>query len=111
MDVRTEAEEVNLDRENVQRILRKELNMRLVCAQIGPNFLSEEQKERCKELCLDVLQRIENEPDLFNLIITCDETWVLTYDHETKRQSMQWNSKQSPRPKRHARVFRMSMTC
>jgi len=65
-----------------------------------PKLLSDEQKERCKELCLNLLQRIENEPDLLNLIITYDETWVFMYDLETKRQSVQWKSASSPRPKR-----------
>ena len=51
---------------------------------IGSKVLSNEQKERRKELCFDLLQRIENEPDLLNLIITCDETWIFTYDLETK---------------------------
>ena len=50
-----------------------------------PKLLSDEQKERCKELCLNLLQRIENEPDLLNLIImSTEETWVFTYDLETK---------------------------
>ena len=31
-------------------------------------------------------------------VITCDETWIFTYDPETKRQSMQWKSPSSPRP-------------
>ena len=62
--------------------------------------LSDEQKERRKEICLGLLQRIENEPDLLNSIITCDETWVFTYDPETKQQSMQWKSTSSPRPKK-----------
>jgi hypothetical protein len=53
---------------------------------------------------LDLLQRIEDEPDLLNSIITCDETWIFTYDPETKRQSMQWKST-SPRPKK-ARMSR-----
>jgi len=84
LGVRAVAEEVNLDRESVRRILKEELNMRKVCAKMVPKLLSDEQKKRHKELCLDLLQRIENEPDLLNLIITCDETWVLTYDPETK---------------------------
>jgi hypothetical protein len=54
-----------------------------------PKALLEEQKECCKELSLDLLQRFENEPDLLNLIITCDETWIFMYDLETKQQSMQ----------------------
>ena len=86
--------------------------MRNFCAKMVPKLLSEEQKERRKELCLDILQRIENEPDMLNSIITCDETLVFTYDQETKRQSMQWNSTSSPRPKKkHAWVFRSSRTC
>jgi hypothetical protein len=47
-----------------------------------------------------LLQCIENEPDLLNLIITCDETGIFTYDPETKQQSMQWKSALSPRPKK-----------
>jgi len=88
LGVRAVAEKVNLDRESVRRILREELNMKKVCAKMDPKLLSEEQKERRKELCLDLLQRTENEPDLLNSIITCDETWVFMYDPETKRQSM-----------------------
>jgi len=49
---------------------------------------------------LDLLQRTENVLDLLNSIITCDETSVFTYDPETKRQSMQWKSTSSPRPKK-----------
>ena len=89
-----------MDRESVQQILREELNMRKVCAKMVPKLLSDEQKERRKELCLDLLQRIENEPDLLNAIIICDETWVFSYDPETKRQSMQWKSTSSPRQKK-----------
>ena len=76
LGVRAVAEEVSLDRESVRCILREELNMRMVCAKMVPKLLSDEQKERRKELCLDLLQRIENEPDLFNSIITRDKTWV-----------------------------------
>ena len=93
MGVRAVAEEVNLDRESVQQILREELNMRKVFAKMVPKLLSDEQQEHHKELCLDLLQCIENEPDFLNLIITCDETWEFRYDPETKRQSMQWKWK------------------
>ena len=64
-----------------------------------PKLLSDEQQECRKELCLDLLQRIENERDFLNLIITSDETWIFTYDPETKRKSMQWMSTSSPRQK------------
>jgi len=105
LGVRAVAEEVYLDRESTQRILREELNMIKVCAKMVPKVLSDEQKECHKELCLDLLQCIENELDLLNLIITFDGTWIFTYDPETKRQSMQWKSTLSPRPKK-ARMSR-----
>jgi len=74
--------------------------MRKECAKMVPKVLSDEQNEHRKELCLDLLQRIENEPDLLNSIITCDETWICTYDLETKPHSMQWESTSFPRPKK-----------
>jgi hypothetical protein len=74
--------------------------MKKVCAKMVPKMLSGEQKERRKELCLDLLQHIKDEPDLLKSIITCDETYIFTYDPETKQQSMQWKSATSPRPKK-----------
>ena len=44
LGVRAVAEEVNLDRENVRRILREELNMRKVCAKMVPKLLSPGQR-------------------------------------------------------------------
>ena len=38
--VRAVAEEVNLDRESVQLILREELNKRKICAKMVPKLLS-----------------------------------------------------------------------
>jgi len=55
LGVRAVAEEVNLDRESVRRILREELNLRKVCAKMVPKLLSAEQKDRRKEMCLDLL--------------------------------------------------------
>ena len=85
--------------------------MRKVCAKMVPKVLSDEQKERCKELCSGLLQCIENEPDLLNSIITCDETWICMYDPETKRQSMQWKSTSFPRPKKAHMSHSKLKTC
>jgi len=102
LGVRAVAEEVSLDRESFRRILREELNLRKVCAKMVPKLLSNEQKERRKELCLDLLQRVENEPDLLNSIITCDETWVFTYDPETKRNQCSGSQHHLQDQKKHA---------
>jgi hypothetical protein len=78
------AEMVNLDRESVRLISKEELNVKKVCAKMVPKMLSAEQKELRKEICSDLLQHTEHEPDLLKSEITCVETWIFTYDLETK---------------------------
>ena len=39
-------------------------------------------------------------PTLLEKVITGDESWIFEYDPETKRQSCQWKSPGSPRPKK-----------
>ena len=56
LGVQVVAEEVYLDRESVRRILREELNMRMVCAKMVRKLMSDKQKECRNELCLDLLQ-------------------------------------------------------
>ena len=43
--------------------------------------------------------------EMFDRVITVDETWCFQYDTETKRQSMQWKTQNSPRQKK-ARISR-----
>ena len=40
------AEQVNIDRETVRKILTEDLDMRKVCAKMVPQELTEEQKQR-----------------------------------------------------------------
>ena len=39
-----------------------------------------------------------DDPDLFKNIITGDESWVCSYDIESKAQSFQWKHPEQPRP-------------
>lgn len=43
-------------------------------------MLSAEQKELKKEICSDLLQCARSDLDLLKSVITCDETWLFTYD-------------------------------
>ena len=47
---------------------------------------------------------LETQDDILGHVITDDETWVYQYDPEMKRQSAQWKTANSPRPK----IFRWS---
>ncbi|XP_026818992.1 histone-lysine N-methyltransferase SETMAR-like [Rhopalosiphum maidis] len=91
---------VNIDRVSVRRIIVKNLNMKKVCAKTVPKNLTIDQKFNHKEICSDTLKIIKNDQFFLNNIITCDETWIFTYNPETKRQSMHWKTPTSPRIKK-----------
>jgi len=65
-----------------------------------PRHLTPEQKEIWMNICSDILQNIENDPNSLENVTTCDESWFFQYDPENKRQSMQWKSPSSPRWKK-----------
>jgi len=46
LTVRSIAEQVNIERETVRKILTEDLDMRRVCAKMVPKELTEEQKQR-----------------------------------------------------------------
>jgi len=96
LTVRSTAEQVNIDREIVKKILTEDLDMRKVCAKMVAKELTEEQKQRRVTICQDLLER---QDDILGHVIIGDETWVYQYDPETKRQSAQWKTANSPRPK------------
>lgn len=100
MSIRMIAETVNADKETVRKILHDELNMNKVCAKLVPKNLTPDQKLVRQQICSDFLERLDEEPELMENIITCDETWIFQYDVETKRQSMHWKTPASPRMKK-----------
>ena len=74
--------------------------MRKVCAMMVPKNLTTEQKASLRDGRLDLLDRLERELELISRVITGDESWILEYDPETKRQSREWHAANSPRPKK-----------
>jgi len=65
-----------------------------------PRILTHVQKRQL-HISSDLLRNAE----IFDRIITGDETWCFQYDPETKRQGMQCKTQNSLRPKR-ARISR-----
>ena len=51
---------LNLNRQTFHKILTFELGMQKICAQLVPKILTNEQKENQRNVCLDLLERIEN---------------------------------------------------
>ena len=98
LTLRMISSDLNLNRFTAHQILTQDLNMRKVCAKMVPKNSTTEQKANRRDVCL--LDRPEREPEFFSRFITGDESWILEYDPETKRQSREWHTANSPRPKK-----------
>ena len=93
-------EELNMNRETVQQIVKEDLGMRKISAKMVPRILKHDQKQRRLHISSALLRNAE----MFDRVITGDETWCFQYDPETKRQSMQCKTQNSPRPKKSTHV-------
>ena len=100
LTLRMISSELNLNRFTVHQILTQDLDMRKVCAKMVPKKLTTEQKANRRHVCLDLLDRLEREPEFFSPVITGDESWILEFDPETKHESREWHTVNSPRPKK-----------
>ena len=105
LTVRMIADELNMNSERVWRIITQDLGIRKVCAKMVPRLLKDGQKENRVQVCQDILKQLEITPDLLSRVVTSDESGIFEYDPLTKRQSLEWKSASSPRPKK-ARLFK-----
>jgi hypothetical protein len=95
---------VGLSSGTVQRILSDDLNMRCIATKLVPRLLSNDQKEHRVAVCRELEDQARDDPNFISKVITGDESWVYGYDPETKQQSSQWKSPNSPRPKKTRQV-------
>jgi len=100
MILRMISSELNLNQFTIHQILTQDLDMRKVCAKMVPKILMTEQKANWRDVCLNLLDHLEREPEFFSHVITGDESWILEYNPKTKRQSQEWHTANSPSPKK-----------
>jgi hypothetical protein len=62
------------------------LNMRRIAAKFVPRLLTNDQKQRCVNVCLELRQKANEDPTFISRIVTGDESWIYGYDPETKQQ-------------------------
>jgi hypothetical protein len=67
-----------------------------ITAKFLAGLLSSDQKEHRIAVCPELKELTENDPNLISTVITVDEFWVYKNDHETKQQSSQWMTSNSP---------------
>ena len=68
------ADEVNVNREAVRRILTEELGMRKICAKMVPRNLTEQQRDAGVTVCAELLEQVEANSELMERVITGDES-------------------------------------
>ena len=78
------ADEVSVNKFTVHQIVTQDLMMRKVCAKLVPRVLTTEQKQRRVDVCREMLNELEKNPDFLDSVVTGDESWTFQYDPETK---------------------------
>jgi len=100
LTVRMISSVLHFNRQTVHEMLTFELGIQKICAKLVPKILTNEQRGNRRNGCLDLLEGIESDKNFFRHVITGDETWIFEYDPDTKRQSSEWHTSKSPRPKK-----------
>ena len=80
------------------------LGLKHVAAKFVPKLLNFDQKARRITIAAEMLNDVNDDPNLLKKVITGNESWVYSYDVETKAQSSQWKHTESPRPKKARQV-------
>ena len=70
------------------------------CERSVPKVLTEVQQEVRIPRSAELLELIRNDPGFLNSSLTGDEFWMFEYDPESKRQSSEWHTQSSPKPKK-----------
>ena len=103
--IRDIAEEMEVGYGTYQRVLTEELGIHCVTAKFVPRILTADQKQQQRfNICTELRQFTSDGKTFLSRVISGDESWVYGYDLETKRQSSQWKSPTSPRPKKARQV-------
>ena len=111
LTIRLIAEQLNLNKSTVHDVLTNDLEMRKISAKLVPKNLTVQQKDNRKDICIDIIERIEHEPDFLKKVFAGDESWIFEYDPETKRQSLEWHTTNSRRPKKARKTNQKSSAC
>jgi hypothetical protein len=78
------ADTVGMSYRVFQEILKENLNMRHIAAKFVPWLLTNDQKQRHVNVCLELWVKANKDPTSISRIITDDESWIYGYDPETK---------------------------
>lgn len=102
--IREVADEVCISIGSCHDIFSNVLGLKRVAAKFIPKLLNFDQKRNRMNIAQELLNDVNDDPNLLQRVITGDETWVYGYDVETKAQSSTWKHSTSPRAKKARQV-------
>lgn len=89
--VRELADILGIGPASVHEILSTHLNVRKVVARWVPKLLTPDMKRTRVELSTQLLEMVNNtHPNFYDRLVTGDESWVLFYEPDSRRASMEW---------------------
>ena len=96
---------LNISRTRVHSILHDHLKVKKVCSRWIPHNLSQAEKDVRVKWCQENLKKFNSgaSKHVYD-IVTCDETWIYSYEPETKQQSTVWVFPDDPRPTKVVRA-------
>ena len=98
--VRQIAEDTEIPKTTVHRILKDYLKLRLVNLKWVPRVLSEEQKHERVRLAQKLLTSIREDPSFLDRVVTGDETWIHYIESGGRRANQVWLGDDEPIPTR-----------
>ena len=91
------ANQLNMKKDSVCKIITEDLGMQKVCAKTVPRLLNDHQKEHHMQMFQDIIEHLQTKLHLLCRVITGDKTWIFKYNLKTKCQRNQWKSSVLPR--------------
>jgi hypothetical protein len=70
-----------------QEIFTENLNMCHIAMKFVPQLFTNDQKQQCLNVCLELQEKTNEDPTFISRIIMGDESWIYGYDPEKKQQS------------------------
>ena len=92
--------ELNLNQWTVHDILTEEVGMQKKSAKLIPINFNNDQRKTEEMRAWTFLNTSKMAIFVFKHVITGEESWIFEYDPENKRQSSEWHTNNSPRPKK-----------
>ncbi len=109
--LKTITNKVEVSVTTAHRLLKKKFELKHKVAKFIPCILTDEQKRMRVFICTGNLQRLRTDPNLLDKVLCGDDSPVYLLDLETRKESKQWLSKETPHPTKalRGRVCRKMM--